>query len=231
MSRAIPVVTIDGASGTGKGTISRMLAQELKWHFLDSGALYRVLAYAARSHGVNIEEESSLEALASSLDVQFLTDSNSLVTQIIFESNDITAAIREEEIGNLASVISAHHAVRVALVGLQHDFLKSPGLVADGRDMGRVIFPEAQVKVFLEASAEIRATRRYKQLQERGDNVKFETLLDDLNRRDLRDINRVASPLKAADDAIHVDTDEMTVSDVFSSVVRHVKARLKSSDK
>ncbi|EKD70789.1 MAG: hypothetical protein ACD_46C00397G0006, partial [uncultured bacterium] len=165
-----PVITIDGASGTGKGTVSLLLARHLGWKFLDSGALYRVLALAAYKHHVSFENEEALQGLTEHLDVQFIAQ-ESKSSQIILEGEDVTEIIRTEKIGNAASIIGAFPAVRTALLGRQRAFSDQPGLIADGRDMGTVVFPDAPLKIFLTATPEIRAERRYNQLKERGISV------------------------------------------------------------
>lgn len=217
-----PVITVDGASGTGKGTVSQRLAQHLGWKFLDSGALYRVLALAAERHGISHENEHDLEILAKHLDVQF-TANASEPPLVVLEGEDVTDIIRSEPMGNSASIIAALPAVRAALLDRQRAFQDFPGLVADGRDMGTVVFPQAQLKIFLKASIEERAKRRFKQLKEKGINVSLSTLVDDLRMRDRRDQERAVAPLKPAADAVMIDTDHLTVEQVVQSIVDKIK--------
>ncbi len=219
-----PVITIDGASGTGKGTVSQLLAKRLGWKFLDSGALYRVLALAAQKHSVALDNEKALEVLAEHLDVQFVAQENEL-PRIILEGEDVTETIRSEKIGNAASIVAALPAVRAALLSRQRAFRESPGLVADGRDMGTVIFPDAQLKIFLVASPEERALRRYNQLKERGISVTLSDLIKELRERDRRDQERTVAPLKPAEDAIRIDTDRLTVDQVVERIMSEIKLK------
>jgi cytidylate kinase len=216
-----PVITIDGASGTGKGTVSQIIAKRLGWKFLDSGALYRVLALAAQKHGVALDNEKALEVLAEHLDVQFLIH-NSDPANIILEGEDVTETIRIEKVGNAASIVAALPAVRASLLSRQRDFRDAPGLVADGRDMGTVVFPDAELKVFLTASPEERALRRFKQLKERGISVTLGDLIEELRERDKRDQERSIAPLKAAEDAIIIDTDRLTAEQVVDRILGEI---------
>jgi CMP/dCMP kinase len=223
-----PVLTIDGASGVGKGTVAQLLAQFLGFHFLDSGALYRVLAMAAKKHQVVLDNELALEVLARHLDVQFKQDEN-LSTSILLEGENVTDLIRTEEISHMASQVAALPCVRIALLERQRAFCEAPGLVADGRDMGTVIFPNAMLKVFLIASPEIRAQRRLRQLEKKGvSNVSFEQVLHDINQRDARDSSRKVSPLKPAKDATVIDTSDLSVTDVFEAIKRLIDEKLKN---
>lgn len=222
MSDNHPIITIDGPSGSGKGTISQWVAEELGWHLLDSGALYRVLALAAKHHAVDVDNEPALEVLAGHLDVQFQTSSETSVSRIVLESQDVTSAIRTEECGNMASLIAALPRVRTALLARQRAFQQEPGLVADGRDMGTVVFPDAELKFFLTASTEERARRRYKQLIEKGVHVNLDQILAELHARDERDKNRAASPLAVAEDAIVVDTTELSAVQAFQRIMSQV---------
>lgn len=216
------VVTIDGPSGSGKGTISQLLAQKLGFHMLDSGALYRLTALAADHHNVDLDNEEALEVLAGHLDVQF--DTSGEATRIILEGEDVTDAIRVEKVSMDASQVAAQPRVREALLARQRDFRQAPGLVADGRDMGTTVFPQADVKIFLTASAEERANRRYKQLLEKGESVSLPALLEDIRARDDRDMNRSASPLKPAADAIVLDSTVLSIEQVLEKVLEAVQA-------
>lgn len=222
MSQTIPVITVDGPSGSGKGTISQLLAKKLDYHFLDSGALYRVLAYAAIKHNIELENVQALVELAEALDICFKVDAEHNNTQIIFENEDVSDEIREESVGIAASKIAVHQLVRDALMQRQRDFQKKPGLVADGRDMGTVVFPGAQHKFFLGASLEERAMRRFKQLQQKGELTAYEDILADLSARDYRDKERKASPLKPAENAVIIDTTGMNIEQVMCKVTEKI---------
>ena len=213
------MITIDGPSGSGKGTISRLVAARLGWHFLDSGALYRLVALAAMHHAVSLDDEISLKTLAAHLDVQFQADKDGIESRIILEGEDVTDTIRTEDCGKAASVVAALPTVRQALLQRQRAFRESPGLVADGRDMGTVVFPDAQLKVFLTASRDERARRRYKQLNEKGVSVNLQHILGELAERDARDSGRSISPLRAAPDAVIIDTTTLTIDEVVSNVL------------
>lgn len=221
------VITIDGPSGAGKGTVSAMLAARLGWHFLDSGAIYRVLAVASLHHQIDAQDELGLVPLASGLDVNF--DIQDGQTRIILEGEDVSDSIRTEEVGALASQVASLPRVREALLRRQRAFREDPGLVADGRDMGTVVFPSAEAKIFLTASAEERARRRYKQLKDKGRDVSIDRLLTDIKARDERDINRSVAPLKAAEDALVLDSTQMTVEQVLDTVVEFVEKKLHNS--
>lgn len=211
----IPVITIDGPSGAGKGTISQRVADALGWHMLDSGSLYRLTALASSWDGV--EDEAAVSRIAQALEAQFKPTPNGL--QILLRGRDATAAIREEQIGMKASKIAAMPAVRAALLARQRAFAVVPGLVADGRDMGTTVFPDAKLKIFMTASAEARAERRYKQLMEKGIHASLAALVDDLRARDEQDANRSVSPLKPAPDAVLLDTTHMGIDDVTAKVL------------
>jgi CMP/dCMP kinase len=213
------VVTLDGPGGAGKGTISYLLAKKLGWHLLDSGAMYRVLALAALRHGISLDDEKSLGELAAVLDVEFRPATDSPVCEVILEGQNVGNEIRTEQAGNNASLVAALPAVRAGLLARQKAFQAAPGLIADGRDMGTVVFPAAPVKIFLTASAEERASRRYKQLKEKGFDVSLRDLCNEIKERDDRDANRAVSPLKPADDAILLDSTELAIEAVFEQVL------------
>jgi len=212
----IPVITIDGPSGTGKGTVAAVLAQRLGWHCLDSGALYRVLGLAAERLGFDPDLPEPLAELAGRLPLRFAEG------RVLLDGDDVTDAIRTETAGMAASRVSVHPQVRDALLAWQQDAARPPGLVADGRDMGTVVFPHASLKVFLDASAEERANRRYKQLKEKGLDANLPALLTEIRERDDRDRNRAVAPLKAADGALVLDTTELSVIEVTDRVLQEV---------
>ncbi|MCW8919264.1 MAG: (d)CMP kinase [Gammaproteobacteria bacterium] len=217
---SVPVITVDGPSGVGKGTISHLLAQHFGWHFLDSGALYRLTALAAQRHGVDLADEAALVVVAAGLDVAFLPDEAGEV-KVVLENQDVSREIRSEVAGNNASRVAVLPAVRAALLQRQRDFARPPGLVADGRDMGTTVFPQAALKLFLTASAEVRAQRRYKQLKEKGLSANLRGLIEEITLRDERDRTRSASPLKPADDAITLDTSDKSIEEVFAEALSH----------
>jgi CMP/dCMP kinase len=214
----LPVVTVDGPSGAGKGTISHLLARDLGWHLLDSGALYRVTAQACLEQGVDWLNEAGVAAVARHLEVGFTLDELGEV-HVMLAGNDVTRAIRTEEGGRGASTVAALPAVRAALLERQREFLRPPGLVADGRDMGTAVFPAAPVKIFLTASAEERARRRYAQLLLKGENVSLPRLLQDIQERDARDSERSVSPLRPAADALLIDSTAIPIDDVYAQVL------------
>lgn len=228
MRHKAPVLTIDGASGTGKGTVAHIVAKELDWRLLDSGALYRVLALAAQKHGVPLENEAALQVLAENLDVQFIAAETSAPPLILLEGQNVTDTIRTEKMGNAASKVGALPEVRAALLSRQRAFREPPGLVTDGRDMGTVVFPDAEVKIFLTASPEERAERRYKQLKDKGVSVTLSDLVEELRERDKRDQERAVAPLKPADDAVCVDTDHLTIQQVVERILMEVRKKLSS---
>ncbi len=220
----VPVITVDGPGGSGKGTICRLLAQRLGWQLLDSGALYRLTALAARHHGVALDDVEALVVLAAHLDVRFVSgDGDEL--QIVLEGEEVTQAIRTEETGSEASVVAALGPVRDALLSRQRDFAHLPGLIADGRDMGTVVFPAADLKIYLDASAEERARRRYNQLISKGVGASLGEILDDIRVRDARDMNRAVAPLKPAPDAVILDTTQMTIEEVLQAVLDEARHR------
>lgn len=219
------VITIDGPSGSGKGTIAGILAKRLDWKLLDSGALYRLLAYAAGNHGVDLSNEASLMVMAAHLDVQFIAAADGQPQRIVLEGDDVTRDIRNEKIGAGASQVAALPAVREALLQRQRAFREAPGLVADGRDMGTVVFPEAALKIFLTASAEERARRRYLQLKAAGNDVSLSSLLDEIRARDERDTQRAVAPLKPAADAIQLDSTELSIEQVLERIMSEIALR------
>ena len=218
MQESIPVINIDGPSGAGKGTVARIVAEQLGWHLLDSGAIYRVLAVAAQHHHISVDDEDSLLPVAAHLDVQFQICSEG-EGKVILEGEDVSNAIRTEEIGALASKVAAFPRVREALLRRQRAFKVAPGLVADGRDMGTVVFTQAPVKVFLTASAEERAQRRFNQLNAKGFDVKIGRLLDDIRQRDERDQNRKVAPLVPAEGALIIDSTKLSIDEVVSKIL------------
>ena len=211
-----PVVTIDGPSGAGKGTLAAAIAEARGWHLLDSGALYRVIAVVALRQGVSLSDAALLAALCSELQIVFGAGS------VTVNGDDLTDAIRTEDVGSAASVVAALPPVREAILTLQKAFRRAPGLVADGRDMGTVVFPDAPVKIFLDASAEARAERRYNQLKNKGLSVKFPTLLEQIQERDARDRERAVAPLRPAEDALIIDSSQMSIDAVVATVIEHI---------
>jgi len=208
----VKIITVDGPSGAGKGAVSRILAKQLGFHYLDSGALYRLLGLAVIRRGIEIGPNSDLIDLAKNMDVRFDTLPNGH-NQVLLEGEDVTHELRTEQTGALASKVAENSAVRAALLLRQQQFAKTPGLVADGRDMGTKVFSEAQLKIFLTASIEERAKRRYKQLLEQGENVSLRALEEQVRSRDERDMNRKASPLAIATDAVEIDTSDLSIQE------------------
>ncbi len=221
----VPVITVDGPSGVGKGTVSQLLARRFGWHFLDSGALYRLTALAARRRAAPFDDALALAEVARALAVEF-RPSESGDVNIFLEGQEVTNDIRTEQAGNDASRVAALPAVREALLARQRAFLQTPGLVADGRDMGTTVFPAAPLKIFLTASAEVRAQRRYNQLKEKGLDANLRSLYAEIAERDERDRNRAVSPLKPADDAVVIDTSELGIEQVLAAVLAHCRTRL-----
>jgi len=218
----VNVITVDGPSGAGKGTISHMLADTLGWHLLDSGALYRVTGQACLIEGVSWDDHPAVTEVARHLDVSFSAAPDGEIL-VAYKGADVSRAIRTEEGGRGASTVAAIPSVREALLARQREFLRAPGLVADGRDMGTVVFPDAPLKFFLTASAAERAERRYKQLIAKGESVNLPRLLEDIEERDARDRSREVSPLIPAEDAIVIDSTAIPIPEVFGQVMQTVK--------
>ena len=222
VTAAVPVIAIDGPSGSGKGTVAHILARELGWHFLDSGAIYRILAYAAQRRGVPLDDADALADLGRDLPVVF----SPIDAKIALEDIDIKDEIRTEAAGNAASQVAAIPVVREALLARQRAFREPPGLVADGRDMGTVVFPDAALKIFLTASPEERARRRYNQLIEKGLDANLSHLVAAIAERDQRDANRSVAPLVPAQDAEVIDTSELDIEQTVARVQALVRERL-----
>ena len=214
-----PVIAIDGPAGAGKGTVAALVTERLGWHLLDSGALYRVVALAALRHDADLTHGDALAAIARNLDVTFRADA------VMVDGLDETLAIRKPDVDAAASKVAASAQVRAALLAAQRDFRTPPGLVADGRDMGTVVFPDARLKVFLTASAEERARRRYRQLKESQPDVSLRTLFEAIEERDRRDSNRAVSPLVPAPDALQIDSTAMSIDDVVRTVLALAEER------
>jgi len=213
----IPIIAVDGPSASGKGTVAQLVAEALGFGYLDSGALYRVVAFAAKQNNIAWSDAEAIAACAKTLDIQFKND------RVYLNGNDISEQIRTEEMGKGASQVAVHAPLRAALVNLQHHFRKAPGLVADGRDMGTVIFPDAALKIFLTASTETRAERRYKQLIGKGLPANYDNILLDLQERDARDKGRASAPLIMAEDAILLETDNLAITAAVNVVLENFK--------
>jgi len=214
----IPVIAIDGPSASGKGTVAQLVAQELGFHYLDSGALYRIIALAASKRGISWQDENALARLARELDIQFCNG------EIMVDGAVVSDEVRTEEMGRGASEVAVHPALRRALLDLQQSFRQAPGLVADGRDMGSVVFPDALVKIFLTASVEARAQRRYKQLMSKGIHANLPDILQDLQTRDARDRQRSEAPLKQCADAKLLETSDLTIEQAVQAVLQHYRS-------
>lgn len=221
----VPVITLDGPSGTGKGTICHMLGEHLHWNILDSGAIYRVLAYAVRKRNIDFAQITTIADIARALNLQFKSVKSG-VPQVILDGMDISKAIRTEQCGQDASIIAPFPEIRAALLERQRAFAKPPGLVTDGRDMGTVVFPDAKLKLYLDASPEERAKRRYLQLKDSKINVSLAQVVEELAKRDHRDTARSLAPLKPAADAISIDTTGLNIVQVFDNVLKLVQDHL-----
>ena len=222
----IPVVTIDGPSGSGKGTVAQILAGRLGWHYLDSGALYRVLGLTAARRGVGLDAEPALCRLAETLQIIFVPQADGSPARVSVDGEDVSTDLRTETTGEMASRVAALPAVRRALLQKQHDFRQNPGLMTDGRDMGTTVFPDALLKVFLIAAPEVRAQRRHKQLKGKGFDANLDVILGEIRHRDARDTDRSVSPLKPADDAWILDSSTLSTTEVVDAVSRRLQARL-----
>jgi cytidylate kinase len=221
-----PVLTVDGPSGSGKGTVAQILAARLAWHYLDSGVLYRVLGLIAYRRGLSLNEEPSLCRLADTLQIEFRPQPDGSSARVSVDGEDVSKELRTEATGELASQVAVLPDVRAALLEKQRNFRQFPGLVTDGRDMGTTVFPDAILKVFLVASAEVRAERRYKQLKEKGFSANLALILGEIRNRDQRDSERPVSPLKPADDAWILDSSSLTIDEVVDTVSARLRTRL-----
>lgn len=224
MSEVAPVITIDGPSGSGKGTLSRLLAKKLGWHWLDSGAIYRLLALSALKNGINLDDSEALAKLARALDIAFVDDSEGN-PDVLLSGESVKRELRTETCGAAASTVAAQPPVRDALLQRQRDFRQPPGLVADGRDMGTVVFPDAELKIFLTASIEERAKRRHKQLKEQGLEISIDDLFQEISARDERDTNRSVSPLRPAEDAHVVDCSHLSIEEMLECAMDFVRGK------
>ena len=220
-----PVITVDGPSGSGKGTICQLLADRLRWRLLDSGALYRLVGIAGADQGVDLDDGMALAQLAAGLPVTFAPTELGEPAAVVLGGEDMSHRVRSEEAGHLASRVAVHPEVREALLELQRGFAQPPGLVADGRDMGTVVFPDAKLKLFLTASARERAERRHNQLKNKGVSVNLATLLEEIEARDKADSERTVSPLKPAEDAVVIDSTELDIQAVFDRVLDELRAK------
>ena len=217
---SLQIITIDGPSGVGKGTLALSLANYLNLNYLNSGSIYRAVAYLSELENINTDNIKEIISLISILNIRFITDNKEF--KIICNNKDITEAINNEKCATRASIISSNIDVRKSLIGLQRSFYKEPGLIAEGRDMGSVIFKNSQIKIFLTASNEIKAQRRHKQLKQKGINVSLPHLIEELDNRDSRDVSRKISPLVIPSDAYIIDTDKLTINEVFDKTLKYI---------
>jgi len=215
----VPVIAIDGPSGSGKGTIAALVAERLGWHLLDSGALYRIVAAVALARSIPLADQDALAAMAGGLEIRFQDGT------VVVDGDDLTEEIRTEPVGQAASEVAALGAVRAAILAAQRAMRRPPGLVADGRDMGTVVFPDAELKIYLDASARVRAERRYNQLKNKGLSVNFRALLANLEERDARDKERAVSPLVPAPDALIIDSTDLGIEAVLETVLTEARNR------
>ena len=229
MPEAAPVIAVDGTAGSGKGTLARNLADELGWHYLDSGALYRATGLAILQADTDPDDAAACGGIAQAMQVEVETRPESI--RILLDGVDVTTRVRAPEVGQIASRVSVHPEVRRALLDHQRAARRMPGLVADGRDMGTVVFPDACLKFHLIASLEVRARRRQRQLEEMGINARLNTLIDELNQRDLQDMRRGESPLVQAPDACLIDTSEQSIEEVHAKARACLPGILTPSDK
>ncbi len=214
------VIAVDGPSGSGKGTVSRIISEKLGWDLLDSGAMYRLLALDCLKNQIDLENETEVAKTAAKMVIEFKNCKQSQEIKVFLDGEDVTKELRLETTGNAASKVAANPSARAVLLQKQRDFAVAPGLVADGRDMGTVVFPRAKLKIFLTASAEERAKRRYKQLKQNGFDVNLAALLKEIEERDERDMNRSSAPLKPADDALIIDSSSMTIDEVVDNILK-----------
>ncbi len=222
-SSTVPVVTVDGPGGTGKGTACLRLAQKLGWHYLDSGAVYRVFAWQVKERGIVADELQALLALARTLEIEMVCEADAY--RVLYAGHDVTASIYSMEIAKIASTLSAHPEIRQALLSQQLAFRRMPGLVTDGRDMGTVVFPDATLKIYLDASPDVRAKRRFEQLRQQGDDVDLEHLLHEIEMRDHRDQERACAPLRPALDSVIIDSSQLSVDAVVRQILSELKKR------
>lgn len=218
LSNPIPVIAIDGPSASGKGSVAERVAEQLGFHYLDSGAIYRIVAYASQQQGIAWHQAVDITILSKTLKITFLQG------EILLDGQNISTAVRSEAMGRGASEVAVHPAVRESLLGLQKNFRKAPGLVADGRDMASVVFPDAVLKIFLTASVEVRAQRRYQQLMKRGVQADYNTILHDLTERDIRDSQRSTAPLRQMPEALLLDTTHKTIDEAVHFIIKHYPA-------
>ena len=225
MTKSVPIITIDGPGGAGKGAVCKQIAETLSWHLLDSGMLYRLLALSAINHHVALDNEAAIEVMASALDVQFASVAGQGCIRAFLEGDDVTVELRSEDVGMAASKVAAIASARLALLARQRAFAELPGLVADGRDMGTVVFEHAPLKIYLTASAAERAKRRYKQLLENGQSGNLARLTEAIEARDRADMGRSVSPLRPAGDALIVDSTALSIDQVCETIISEAKNR------